>query len=282
MCPLLLKKPFIALQMALNDYKKVRDTLPIPSYEQVLTSLTDNKKIVIVFEIEYHLKTAYQYQWLSTIKLIWQKNIFVSFEYINEFYITDSTVCNGSLYSLQELSRVFRQEFIKYPKPMYPVDKKELYQKLVWYAKILKQQRILTLEAVYAMALNFNSILDINRRYTQKELYKKAFMAYEFISSNYETKSKSEVKRVRRENGAKRGEEMHREKLSRVEEIKRLIPQHLKKNGKPNLSQIAKEMKVTRKTVSLLYNRMIKAGVFIFWIKSSLYLTAFSTLHQVI
>ena len=282
MYPLLLKKPYIALQMALNGYKKIKDTLPTPSYEQILTSLTKDEKIVIVFEIEHHLKTSSQYQWLSSIKLIWQKNIITSFKYVNEFYITDNTVCNGAVYSLQELSRVFKQEFIKYPKPMYPADKKELYQKLVWYATRLKTKELLTLEAVYAMALNFNNSLDINRRYNQKELYKKAFMAYDFILSRYETKSISEVKRVRRENGLRRGEEMHREKLSRIEEIKKLIPHHLKKNGKPNLSQIAKEMGIARETASRIYNRMIKAGVFFFWIKSSLFLTTLSTFHQVI
>lgn len=72
---------------------------------------------------------------------------------------------------------------------------------------------------------------------------------------------------------------MHKEKLSRVEEIKKFIPHHLKKNGKPNLSQIAKEMKVTRKTISSLYNQIIKASVFLLWVKSSLYLMTISTLH---
>lgn len=162
MYPLLLEKPYIALQMVLNGYKKIKDTLPTPSYEQILTSLTEDEKIVIVFEIEYHLKTPYQYQWLSSIKLIWQKNIFISFEYINEFYINKNTIYGGVTYSLNELSRVFKKEFIKYPKPMYPIDKKDLYKKLVWYAIRLKEKKLLTLDAVYAMALNFNNSLNIS------------------------------------------------------------------------------------------------------------------------
>ena len=275
----LLKASYIALEMPVKDYKKIKDTLPTPSHKQILTSFVENKKVIIVFEIKHHLKTAYQYQWLSSIKLIWQKNIFVSFEYINEFYINKNTICSGVIYSLNELSRVFKQEFIKYPKPMYPVDKKDLYKKLVWYAIRLKEKKLLTLDAVYAMALNFNNSLDINRRYTQKDLYKKAFIAYKFVLSNYETKSKGDIKRIQRENGLKRGKDIHKEKLLRMERIKRLIPHHIKKNGKPNLSQIAKEMKVTRKTISLLYNQIIKASVFLLWIKSSLYLMTISTLH---
>ena len=275
--PLLLKSAYIGLQMPLNSYKKVEGELPTPSYENILISSNGEKEIIIIFEIEHHLKTSIQYQWLSDIKIHFKRNLLIDFDFVTEFYINEYSTCRGVKYSLDELSKVFKGEFIKYPKPMYPATKKEIYQKLVWYALRLKEKELLTLEAIYAVSLKFNKA--IGNEYQQKELYKKSYEAYSFILAHHKRKTKQEVLSIKKQNGAKRGRQRTQERHILIEQIKKLVPQHSKPNGKPNLSAIARELNVTRKTVSTIYNQVFKiflAITFIFWIKTTLEYNSFS------
>jgi len=271
--PLLLQSAFIGLRMPLDSYKKVEGKLPTPSYENILISSSGEKEIIVIYEIEHHLKTSKQYQWLSDIKIHLKRNLFIDFDFVTEFYINEYSTCRGVKYSLDELSKVFKGDFIKYPKPMYPATKKELYQRLVWYATRLKDKELLTLEAIYAVALKFNQT--IGNEYQQKELFKKSYKAYSFIMAHHERKTKQEVMLIKKKNGAKRGQQRTQERQRLIEQIKKLIPQHLKPNGRPNLSAIAKVLNVRRETVSRIFKLLITA-TFIFWIKTSLEYNSFS------
>ena len=273
MRPLLLQSAYIGLRMPLNGYKKVEGKLPTPSYENILISSSGEKEIIIVYEIKHHLKTSKQYQWLSDIKIHLKRNLFVDFDFVTEFYINEYSTCRGIKYSLDELSKVFKGEFIKYPKAMYPATKKELYRKLVWYALRLKEKGLLTLEAIYAVALKFNQA--IGNEYQQKELYKKSYVAYNFILAHHRRKTKQELILIKRQNGVKRGRQRTQERHILLEQIKKLIPQHSKPNGKPNLSAIARELNVRRETVSRIFKLFIAVS-FIFWIKTSLEYDSFS------
>jgi len=271
--PLLLKSACIGLQMPLNSYKKVEGKLPTPSYENILISSSGEKEIIIIYEIEHHLKTSIQYQWLSDIKIHFKRNLLIDFDFVTEFYINEYSTCRGVKYSLDELSKVFKGEFIKYPNPMYPATKKELYQKLVWYATRLKDKELLTLEAIYAVSLKFNRA--IGNEYQQKELYKKSYEAFIFVQDRYKRKTKQEVISIKKQNGVKRGQQRTQERQKLMEQIKKLIPYHLKPNGKPNLSEIARELKVRRETVSRIFKILLVTS-FIFWIKTSLEYNSFS------
>ena len=253
--------------MLLNEYCKVEGILPTPSYMQKLTSSFSEDEIIIIYEIEHDLKTPYQHQWLSDIKIIWQRNIIVKYEYIHEFYINEYTIANGAKYSLLELSKVFKSDFIRYPKPYYPPTAKELYKRLAWYANKLNKKELLTIEILYATAKRMNSKLD--DKYQERELFKKTLQAYYFIKENQVIKTKKEVQQVRKQNGVKRGMQITKEFRERVSKIKELIPLHVKPNGKPNVTAIARELEVRRETVSRIL-KIISITLLIFWIKSSL------------
>lgn len=255
--------------MLQSAYKKIEGLLPIPSYKQILYSNFKENTIIIIYEIEHNLKTPIQYQWLSDIKIIWKKNIIVEFEYVSEFYINELTIQSGVKYSLQELSNTFDSEFIKYPKPFYPATKKELYKKLVWYANKLNKKELLTIEMMYATAKRMNKKLD--DKYQDKELFKKSYQAYMFTKENQQIKTKKEVRLIRKRNGVNRGKQISKEFQARVQKVKKIMPLHVKPNGKPNVTAIGKELKISRVTITKIL-KFITMTLFIFWIKSSLFL----------
>ncbi len=271
MTPLLLNGAFISLQMKEADYKKVEGILPTPSHINRLHSRYETYK-VITFKIEHILHTPHQYQWLNDIKVIWKRNLLISFEYVDEVYIRDTTISTGAIYSLQELSKVFKSEFIRYPKPYYPATKKELYRKLVWFAMRVNKKGLMYKEILYATALKMNSHLE--DKYNQKELFKKAVSAYEYTKSRQNIKSKDEIAKIKKENGQKRGEQISKEYQERVRKVKEMIPYHLKANGRPNITSISREMNISRVTIS----KILKMTLFIFWIKYSLLLLDFGTI----
>jgi len=254
------------MQMLLKDYIKVEGILPTPSYTQHLQSINE-KSVLIIFEIDYDLKTPQQYQWLSDIKIIWKRNIIVNFEYVNEFFVNEHTKINSAIYSLQELGRTFHSEFIAYPKPFYPPTVKELYKRLVWYANRLNKKDLLTIEILYATAKRMNSKLD--KRYQDKELYKKSFQAYSYIKENPSDKTKKEVQQIKKRNGVKRGMQITKEFQERVSKVEALIPLHVKPNGKPNVTAISKKLGLSRVTITNIV-KIISMTLFVVWFKSSL------------
>lgn len=265
--PLQLKRAFIGLSLAKEDFQKIKGILLLPSYKQELSSMNGAVIINLVYEIEHDLKTAKQYQWLSDIKIKWKRNIIISYEYISEFFINEYTENTGAKYSLLELGNAFQDEFIEYPKPMYALNKKDLYQKLTWYATRLNEKGLLTLEILYAAAMRMNGKFEV--KYQNKELYKKAYQAYTFISDNHEMKSKKEVMLIRKQNGINRGKQKELERLDNFKRIKELIPLHIKPNGATNVSSIARELGLRRETVSRAL-KLIASVLLVVWLKSSL------------
>ena len=255
------------MQMLQKNFIKVEGLLPTPSYTQKLTSSFNEISIIVIFEIEHSLKTPLQYQWLSDIKIIWKRNILVKFDYIQEFYVNENTIQKGIKYSLLELSNTFKKEFIAYPKPYYPPTAKELYKRLVWYAMRINTKELLTIEILYATAMRMNSKL--SDKYKNAELYKKSFLAYNYVRENQTIKTKKEVLKIKKRNGVKRGMLITKEFQERVSKVKELLPLHVKANGKPNVTAISKVLKIRRETVSRIM-KIISMTLFVIWFKSSL------------
>jgi len=257
------------------DYKKIEGMLPTPSHTQLLYPAYGDTIINLVYEIKHDLHTPKQYQWLSNIKLTWKRNIIVNYEYISEFYINEYTTSSGAIYTLGELEKVFKSNFIKYPKPYYPATTKELYQRLVWFAIRAYKKELLTLEIVYATALRMNKALERVDRLQDRELFKKAFMAYNFVLEHQDrfiTKSKQELKKIKRENGIKRGKQKKQERDSNIKRVKAVMPSHIKPNGKPNITTISKKLKLSRVTVTKA-TKILLMMLLIFWIKGTLEFT---------
>lgn len=239
-----------------QDYLKIRNTLPIPTYKSLQTSY-HGTKTNIVFELKFYLTSSRDYKWLSDIKIRFKRFMIVGFEFIeDEFYINDNTDFSGAIYTLDELSRIYQREFIKYPKFVYPQSKKDFYQKLSWSGAKLYYQKQLNKEILMSIALQMNQSFESNEKLQYKELYKKVLQVYEFILNNQDNyKQKLDPKQLKEAltlGGKKRGQQIKKEAKNTKLMIKRLIDQkkYLKPNGKPKINDIAKELEINRKTVT--------------------------------
>ena len=250
MTPEPLLRPFIGISMYQDDYSKVKGLLPTPSYKDTIYS-KDGKRVVLIYVLEGCIASPKQYRWISNIKLGLNDFLFVSFKHEDEFYISDDTETTSTLYTLNELSKAFQAPLIKYPKIMYPSDKKDLYKQLCWYGMRLIHQRCFTKEAILYVGILMNSVL--KDKYSNKDLHKKALGAYKFIDENRENfsirLSEKELKEAHSK-GAKIKNQ--NQALYTKEKIDALLKKKnfIKANGKVNISLLAKAMNMTRKTIS--------------------------------
>lgn len=245
-----LHRPFIGITLYEDDYAKVQNLLPTPSYTDTLHSRY-NQKIILIYAIEGYITSHNQYRWISSIKLGLQSFLCVSFEFEEDFTITDTTEVTNSIYTIDELSKAFKAPVIIYPKIMYPVNKQELYKRLCWYGKRLIHQKCFTKEAVISTALLMNNKL--SDRYQNKELHKKALGAYMYIDEKREEFS-IRLDKVQLKEAHVKGGQIR--KAQRVRKTKERVHQLLKSgdfnkpNGKVNLSSLAKAMNMTRQTIA--------------------------------
>ena len=176
-----LHRPFIGISLYSDDYAKVQNLLPSPSYTDTLHSYY-NQKIVLVYAIEGHITSHNQYRWISNIRLGLQKFLCIPFEFEEEFHITDTTEVTNNIYTIDELSKAFKTPLITYPRIMFPATKKDLYRHLCWFGKRLIHQEVFTKEVMISTALLMNSKL--KDKYSNKDLHKKVLGAYIFMEQN--------------------------------------------------------------------------------------------------
>ncbi len=250
MNPQPLLSPFIGISMYQEDYSKVQGLLPTPSYTDILHSY-NIQKIILIYAIEGYIVTHNQYRWISNIKLGLEVYLCVGFKYVEDYHITDETNITNCIYTIDELSKAFKAPLIDYPKIMYPATKKELYRCLCWYGKRLIHQERFTKEVMTATALLMNSHFKDN--YNTKELHKKALGAYMFIDENRE-RFNIRLDEVALKEAYSKGGIIR--KTQRVQNTKERIDQllkddkYIKPNGKINLTSLAKDVGLTRKTVA--------------------------------
>ena len=255
-----LKSAFIALQMAKNDLLKVSGYLPTPSHTISLNGLY-NQSVIIVYELDRNITTAKQFQWLSEIKRTWQKNIIVPFTFCDEVYLNDTTQSNGILYSLMELSKLFKAEFVKYPTIYYPSNKKELYRRLVWYAMRLNSKELLQRDLMNATALRMNDKL--KEKYSYKETLKKASGAYYYIKENANPRlTNKEVTERLKDGGKIRGSQRKDEHAQNIQRVKEVLPLHVKPSGKANVTALADALQLNRKTIQRIIKTLLVFSFF--------------------
>lgn len=253
--PIRLKSAFIAIQMAKNDLLKVSGYLPTPSHTISLNGL-HTQSVIIVYLLDKNITTAKQFLWMSTIKRAWQKNIIVPFTFCDEVHLNDTIQSNGILYSLLELSQLFKAEFVKYPTIYYPSNKKELYRRLVWYAMRLHSKGLLERDLMNATALKMNDKLKDG--YNYKETLKKASMAFYYVNENARPKlNKNEVKQRLKEGGMIRGKQRKDEHAQNIQRVKEALPLHVKANGKANVKALADALQLHRKTIQRIIKTLL-------------------------
>lgn len=220
--PIKLNCAFIALQMAKNDLLKVSGYLPTPSHTIALNGL-HTQSVIIVYLLDKNITTAKQFLWMSTIKRTWQKNIIVPFTFCDDVHLNNDIESTGIIYSLVELSQLFKAEFVKYSTIYYPSNKKELYRRLVWYAMRLHSKGLLERDLMNATALRMNDKL--KEKYSYKETLKKASMAYYYIKENAKPKlSKDEIAKRLKDGGELRGKQRKDEHAQNIQRVKEALP----------------------------------------------------------
>lgn len=253
--PIKIKSAFLAIQMAKNDLLKVSGYLPIPSHTIALNGLY-TQSVIIVYLLDKNITTTKQFLWLSTIKRTWTKNIIVPLEFIDEVYLNATTQSNGIIYSLLELSQLFKADFIQYPTIYYPSNKKELYRRLVWYAMRLHSKGLLERDLMNATALKMNDKL--KDKYTYKEALKKASTAYHYIKENAKPKlNKDEVTMRLKDGGKIRGVQRKEEHAQNIQRVKEAMPLHVKPSGKVNVTALASATKLSRPTVTIILKTLL-------------------------
>ena len=253
--PIRLKSAFLAIQMAKNDLLKVSGYLPTPSHTISLNGL-HTQTVIIVYLLDKNITTAKQFLWMSTIKRTWQKNIIVPFTFCDEVYINNDTQSTGVIYSLNELSQLFKAEFMKYPTIYYPSNKKELYRRLVWYAMRLHSKGLLERDLMNATALRMNDKL--KDKFSYKETLKKASMAFHYVRENAKPKlNKDEVAKRLKDGGKIRGAQRKDEHAQNIQRVKEALPLHVKANGKANVKALADALQLHRTTVHVILKTLL-------------------------
>ena len=250
MTPEPLHKTFIGFSLYLKDYAKVQNLLPTASYKNI-SSNQYNKRVTLIYQIEGFIISPNQYRWISNIKLGLEKFIFTPFEFEDEFYIHDTTIITNHIYIIEELSKAFNAPLVIYPKFMYASTKKEVYRNLCRYGKRLIHKQCFTLEAVIVTALLMNRKLQ--DKLNHKDLIKGAVRAYTFIYKNRDKfdveLSPFELKKAHSKGGKMRKKQRVINTQNRVNELIK-NGEYLKPNGKVNLTALAKDMQMTRKTIA--------------------------------
>ncbi len=258
--PMQLKSAFIALQMAKNDFKKVSGYLPTPSHVNTLKGL-HGESVILVYLLDRANTTAKQFSWMSTIKRTWQSNLIIPLTFCDEVTISDTTQSTGAIYSLLELSKLFKAEFVKYPTIYYPSTKKELYRRLVWYAMRLHSKGLLERDLMNATALKMNDKLKDG--YNYKETLKKASMAFYYVSENARPRlDKSEVVKRLKEGGMIRGKQRKDEHAHNIQRVKEALPLHVKPSGKVNVTTLADALKLHRTTIHVILKTLLVFSFF--------------------
>ncbi|MDD2385025.1 MAG: hypothetical protein PHN18_12600 [Sulfurospirillaceae bacterium] len=253
--PIKLNSAFLALQMAKNDYSKVSGQLPTPSHTITLNGL-HTQNVIIVYLLDKNITTAKQFLWISTIKRTWQRNLIIPLNFIDEVHINRLTQSTGIIYSLYELSQLFKAEFVKYPTIYYPSNKKELYQRLVWYAMRLHSKGLLERDLMNATALRMNDKLKDG--YSYRETLKKASIAYYYIKENAKPRlTKDEVVQRLKDGGKIRGKQRKDEHAQNVQRVKEALPLHVKPSGKVNVTSLADALNLNRKTIQRIMKTLL-------------------------
>lgn len=249
MTPELLNLPFIGIKISKDDYPKVRGMLPTPSYEDILRSYS-NYMYVLIYVVDGYITSSKQYKWMSDIKFGLKEFLFISYDEVEEFYITESTECNNIKYSLNELKSAFNAKYLVYPRIWYPETKKALYRHILIHGKKLKYKKLFTFEAMMSAALIMNHKL--YDKYQLKEIYKITQGAYQFILENAEN-FPEKLSRTELKKAYSKGARITNSKRSTA--TQQLIHnalktgKYFKANGKVNKTLLSLSLNVSRPTI---------------------------------
>ena len=219
-----------------SDFDSELWGLPPPSGKRWLTRFKNSSIQEVLYHFEYNPQSWREWQRVAAIKIQIAQRIpnieFVEYEPLGVI---------ERVYTITELGKHFPQ-FIKFPKPLYPSGKDDFMRSLTLYCQKLYYEELLHIEAVIAMAIRFNELLD--NPYSFREVLRKANAVYALDRSDWRQKLSKEELQAAHKKGAQITNEMKREKSNANKEK----AMQLRKEGM-TLQQIADEVGVALITV---------------------------------
>jgi len=107
-----------------------------------------------------------------------------------------------------------------------------------------------------ATALRMNDAL--KDKLSHRETLKKSFGAYTYVLGNISKPlHRNEVKERLRDGGKLRGLQKKEEHTQNVQRVKECLSLHVKANGKPNITELAKVLQLHRKTVHVIVKSLL-------------------------
>jgi len=162
-----------------TELDKTLWNLPPPSYKRLLTSSRGNI-LEVSYYFEYLPQSWREWQRISSIKIQMKESLpHIRFK---EFFKIDNV---EKVYTVSELGTYY-PKFIKYQKPLYPIDKDEFMRCLTLYAQRLHYEGKLYLEGVIAMALHFDSKCKLD--YSMRAIFRKAKSVYMLDKSKWKVR----------------------------------------------------------------------------------------------
>ena len=211
--------------------------LPPPSEVRKIQKWVGTLLINVLYHFQYSPQSWKEWQRVAGIKVQMKKKI----NHL-EFQEYDSSAIDGKIYTVSELGQYFK-DFVKFPKPMFPGQKREAYQKLCIHAKRLYYEDLLHIEQLIATSIRFN---DIDQEGIGQTV-KRAIAAHKFAlahSDAWKTKLTKDELIMAHKKGAEKSHAIRRKNS----EPKRNIAKNLRDGGM-TFSEISSEIGVSLSTV---------------------------------
>ncbi len=211
--------------------------LPPPSDMETIQKWDGTQLINVLYHFQYAPQSWKEWQRVAGIKVQMQRRI----KHL-EFQEYDSSSIDGKIYTVSELGQYFK-EFVKFPQPQFPGQKRESYRMLCRHAKRLHYEGILYEEQLIATSMRFNDTDPEGIGQTVK----RALAAYKFALEHceeWQTKlSEKELVKAHK-TGAIKTHQIRRDKSA----FKRDHAESLRNDGF-TFNQIANDIGVSLSTV---------------------------------
>jgi hypothetical protein len=211
--------------------------LPPPSERETIQKWDGTQLINVLYHFQYAPQSWKEWQRVAGIKVQMQRRI----KHL-EFQEYDSFSIDGKIYTVSELGQYFK-DFVKFPKPMFPGQKRKAYQKLCIHAKRLHYEGLLHVEQLIATSIRFNDIDPEGIGQTVK----RAITSHRFAldhSDKWNRKLNEDELIMAHKKGAAKTHEIRRNKS----EPKRVQAKNLRDDGM-TFSEISSEIGVSLSTV---------------------------------
>ena len=211
--------------------------LPPPSETEILQKWDGTQMIHVLYHFQYSPQSWHEWQRVAGIKVQMKNKI----DHI-EFQEYEPSVVDGKIYTVSELGQYFK-DFVKFPKPLFPGQKRESYQKLCLHAKRLHYEGLLHEEQLIATSIRFNSIDPEGIR----QVIKRALAAYKFAIDHCESwpiKLSADELKMAHKKGSLKTHQIRREHSAK----KRSLAENFRNSGM-TFSAISSKIGVSLSTV---------------------------------